>query len=683
MTLLCRRLIVVLLAMASLPAPAVSPTVAAPVPPIVNPLLAQADVLTVRVRQSGILTFTGADLIAAGWPASLDPRTIRVVRRGLDLPIQVSGEADGRLDTLDLIRFIAQANQSPYTTEATYWLLYGGGRGLRAPLPSAPDAPLVWEQDRVYQSVARTWRGDRWFAGELRPGSAPLSMTVTLPEQAPAGSSLEIAVTPLVRRANHQIAVSANGTAVGGIAWSDAPGATGPLSLTLLLEQAIPAGTVRFDLALASAGMPADALLIDRLALPGVRVRLPALPAPRLVAPVRLSQNGGDALIISHHTLLPELAPLAAAKQARGQSVAVLDVQAAYDAFSFGERDPEAIRSLVRWGAATWTPPPRSVLLVGAGGVSMRAASDADPTLIPPYLLDIDPKNGEVACDTCYTRLDAPDPRADLLPDIPIGRFPAHTAAEARVLVAKTVQRLSAPPTGAWRGQALALADNDWNADGSPDPAGSFTATADGGLELLPGTMRVERFYYAPGRPGGAGRYSDPGALRAGFLPSFDAGAALLLYVGHASPWQWAFTEPNAGVPYLFNLYDADARANGGKLPILLTMSCLSGNFANPILQTTDERLLLRPNGGIIAALSPAGSGVNSGHAALLSGVVPRLFAAQGERTLGQAHLEGLERLVAGGRDSDLAYSFNLLGDPDVTLPAITPASVWLPLVRR
>jgi hypothetical protein len=145
--------------------------------------------------------------------------------------------------------------------------------------------------------------------------------------------------------------------------------------------------------------------------------------------------------------------------------------------------------------------------------------------------------------------------------------------------------------------------------------------------------------------------------------------------------WQWASTTPQAPVPSLWYLYDANRLRNGTRLPILLSMTCLSGDFANPILQTNDERLLLRVGGGIVASISSSGEGVNTGHARLMGGMLARLYAASGERTLGAAHLAGLEAL--GGATPDLAFAFAVLGDPLITAPFVPVSSASLPLVRR
>src|SRR5207253_9656928 len=140
-----------------------------------------------------------------------------------------------------------------------------------------------------------------------------------------------------------------------------------------------------------------------------------------------------------------------------------------------------------------------------------------------------------------------------------------------------------------------------------------------------------------------------------------------------------AATTPPPPTPDLWYLYDADARHNGDRLPILLAMTCLSGDFANPLLESNDERLLLRTGGGVVASLSSSGEGVNSGHARLLAGALARLSAPTGDRTLGEAHLAGLRTLQ--GATPALAFAFALLGDPLVALPFVPHGTAALPLI--
>jgi hypothetical protein len=427
---------------------------------------------------------------------------------------------------------------------------------------------------------------------------------------------------------------------------------------------------------LASAG--ADVVLLDGLTIPSELMALPTLtptletprPAPTL--------TGADQQIIAHPDLIPALDPLIAAKAQRGRSVAVADVLAIYDTYSWGERDPDAIRAYLH-DVAAGPHRPASVLLVGAGTVRMRVGpGEADPTLIPPYLLVSDAVYGEIACDTCYTRLSDGPPQTEPLPDLPIGRLPANTLAEATMLIAKTVTALT-PPSGAWRTTALLVADNDREADGTPDPAGPFSPLLADIATALP-DMHAQSFVYAPDQMHDTGPYQHAAVLRAHLLPAWDAGAALVAYVGHANAWQWAWTGAAEPVADLMARGDA-VRTNGARLPILLSMTCLSGAFANPTMTAIDEQLLRQPDGGIVAALSPSGSGVNTGHTLMMAAILPALRSGQ---TLGTAHLAGLGALLAPPHDHALVFSYSILGDPDVTLPpSNTLYSIALPLLVK
>ncbi len=679
----------------------------------VNPLVGRPDAVRVRVTDSGLQQIDGAQLQAAGWNlGTLSPQGIHGWYRGAEIPLELRGTDDGRFDAGDTIRFVGRENSSRYSREAVYWLSHDATAGLRGTPQLTPGSPVRWEQDTLYQSRYASLSGDRWFAQELATTTERSRMTLTLelPISAPAGTRLEIAMVAKATGA-HRLTVVGNGKALGTLQWSSAGAYRG----TLTLPNTILAGALQLDLQLTSATSTTDVVFVDWVALPDVAPAYATTPFRPTVEPSAghdpargpsASQRGASYLIVTHGSLRSALDPLIVAHQQRVDTVSVVDVQTAYDAFNFGERHPEAIRQLIRMAAARWQPAPRAVLLVGAGSVRMRVApGEPDPTFIPPYLVAADPIRGEIACDTCFTRVAEGDVLADPLPDLPIGRFPAHSLAEAQTLVRKTVTYLTAPPTGTWQTRALLLTDNDREANGTPDPAGSFVETAETAAALFPRSMQAQRLYYTPDRPTGDGYYRKVGELRCRLMRAIDGGskhdtacpllpagaetgAALWVYVGHASMWQWGVTSPDAPTPYLWYLYDVDGRKNGDRLPIMLSMTCLTGDWANPVLMTTDERMVLAPNGGAIASLSATGEGVNTAHAELLRGLLPHLFetgqaGGKIDRSLGAAHLAGLQRLVGNGLSRDLAYSFGILGDPDVELPFVASHSLFLPQVQR
>ncbi len=675
----------------------------------VNPLIGNPDALRIRVSTAGLQQIDGSALSAAGWNLSaINPRGIHVWRAGQEVPIELVGAADGRIDPADTIRFVGKLTDSRYSRDATYWLSYDGTPGLRGTPELSPGDPVRWEEDTLYSTRYASVTGDHWFGRELATVAdrSRASIMLALPTSAVAGTRLQIALASKAA-VPHSLAVSLNGRALTPVTWNSA----GPYLATWTLPWTILPGSLQVDLQLASPGTSTDTVFIDSVTLPDVMTTYAATPVTPMVTRgagidprqgPAVGQPGASYLIISHSTFRGTLDPLITAHQQRGDTVGVVDVQTAYDAFSFGDRHPEAIRALIRTATTSWQPAPRAVLLVGAGSARMRVApGEPDPTFIPPYLVNGDPVRGEIACDTCYTRLVAGDVRAQVLPDLPIGRFPVRSLADAQALVRKTVSHLTMPPGGIWQSQALLLADNDREPDGATDPAGSFVATAETAARLFPPSMQAQRYYFAPDRPSGDGYFRSSAELRCRLMRALDGGskhdmacpqlpagaqtgAALWVYVGHASMWQWGVTTPDSTTPYLWYLYDADGRKNGDRLPILLSMTCLTGDWANPTLMTTDERMVLWPTGGAVASLASTGEGVNTAHARLLEGLLPRLFASTGERrSLGEAHLAGLRAVHAAGGHDELAFAFGILGDPDVALPFVASHAIFLPNITH
>ncbi|MFL5800279.1 MAG: C25 family cysteine peptidase [Roseiflexaceae bacterium] len=419
-------------------------------------------------------------------------------------------------------------------------------------------------------------------------------------------------------------------------------------------------------------------------------------PALTADTPSNLAQGGADYLIVGYGPFLPAVAPLAGYYRGKGLRVATVDIQDVYDQFGGGELHPEALRSFLRYAYAQWArPAPTYVLLVGDGSYDFRNRIGLGwANFVPPYLADVDPWMNEAACDPCYGRAQTDDPRDQPLPDLLVGRLPVRSLAETKVVVDKTLGYLKSPPRGAWQATTLFLADNYREPDGQTDPAGDFAALADNLITELPSGFIARRFYYDPTLwpnpnqpPGNAPpRYGDPAALQQDFFRAFDNGAALVTYVGHANFWQWGYTAANVEPPWLWYLYDADARINGGRLPILLTLTCLTGFFHEPEPQfpTTDERLLLHPGGGIVASLSPAGKGVSTGHDVFGHAVLRALYSHDPkERSLGAAQLAGFSAVLDSRKHQELTFTYTLLGDPALHLPDPLALDIFLPLVRR
>jgi len=385
----------------------------------------------------------------------------------------------------------------------------------------------------------------------------------------------------------------------------------------------------------------------------------------RLTSPMQTSGGftGADYLIIAPAGFTSALADLIGLRQSQGLTVAVEHVQAIYDAYGAGRPDPVAIRAYLTNAYIAWTPRPTYVLLVGDGTSDPKRYRPASPpTLIPPFLADVDPWAGETAADNRYVTVDG----ADNLPDLLIGRLPANTLGEAQIVVNKIVQYETRPFPGGWNGHVGFVADN-------PDSAGNFPVQS----EIVAATFITtpftpQRIYYTPPTP-------TITEARQAVLNQWNAGAGLLMYTGHASVHQWV-TER------LFHLDDVPGLSNGSRLPVLLEMTCFTGSFHNPSFPTLDESLVRKSNGGAVAAWGATGLGVSTGHSELADGFMRSVFF-DGQTSLGFATLSGKLGFAANyPAQLDLVDTFTLLGDPAMRLNLTLvpwPHSIYLPSIWR
>lgn len=205
----------------------------------------------VLVRESGIYRLTYDTLVAAGVPvASVDPRRFRILQGAQEVAIEVSGEADGRFDPGDQIRFYGERVQSLYTDLNTYWLVVDGDSGRRmAERPAAPQglppatsfpATRVFEENRIYRSLQPARSGvDHWFWRQMyllnNTGVPTITVPFTIEHVLPAGTafltpelwggSSDLRVAP-----DHRVRVFVNGTQIGQIEWDGMTMARQPLT---------------------------------------------------------------------------------------------------------------------------------------------------------------------------------------------------------------------------------------------------------------------------------------------------------------------------------------------------------------------------------------------------------------------------------------------------------------------
>jgi hypothetical protein len=141
----------------------------------------------IQVSKDGLYQVTYAALQSAGVPVdNLDPRNLRLLNQGMEIPVFVSGEEDGIFNPEDYLLFYGQKITTKYTNSNIYWLGWGGETGLRmatkdgtvhnATSPVSFSTTFHLEEDLRYVNVSPSGpQNDHWYWYLLNANNVPVS----------------------------------------------------------------------------------------------------------------------------------------------------------------------------------------------------------------------------------------------------------------------------------------------------------------------------------------------------------------------------------------------------------------------------------------------------------------------------------------------------------------------------
>jgi hypothetical protein len=379
------------------------------------------------------------------------------------------------------------------------------------------------------------------------------------------------------------------------------------------------------------------------------------LAVPAKIRPVRSLLNQGIAgakwIAIAPADFIPALQPLVNLRQSQGLSAVVEDLGAIYDQYGQGLPTPQAIQAYLQDVYSRWSPQPVYLTLVGDGTIDPRRyLADSFPTLLPPYLADFDPFSTEGASDNRFATLGGV---GDIIPDLLVGRLPANSIAEVTGMVDKIVQYEANPEPGSWKNTAVFTSAVE-------DFGGPFQQVARAQSALLNCTMPSEHLFYTNDAAINTG-------LKAELLDDWNNGAGLIVFNGHASIHFWAsyvYQPGSVALSEIFHYNQIAGLTNGGRLPVVLSMTCFTGSFQTPDLQTLDEGLVRFAGGGALASWGSTSLGLSVGHEFLAQGFIGSLVGQPAARLGGAALAGKLNLLAKKPSNAYLVDSYILFGDP-------------------
>ncbi len=401
-------------------------------------------------------------------------------------------------------------------------------------------------------------------------------------------------------------------------------------------------------------------------------IAVPAIITPTLSfqsnAPdLRNPANGADYLVITHDSLSAAVAPLAQHRAGQGYRVKIVTTQAIFDAFSDGIFTPQAIKDFLGYAYHNWqAPSPKFVVLIGDANLDYKDNYHTGQiNLVPTHLVET-VAIGETPSDNWFVTVAG----NDLLPDMNIGRIPAKTSNDVRIITNKLIA-YDQGMAGDWSSRILV-------ATGDQDPR--FESFAREWLNHVPASITTTLI-----NPGNSDRKF---LLRGAFSQALnDKGVGLVTYFGHGQVNRWVASNsdgtPGGDVLELISSRDAAKLSNFRAFPFFVAFNCLNGLFAEPnegkAIQLPDgtaikfsvplpEALLFREDAGAIGMWSPAAFAFPSEQRS----IGEELFAGIYEKkitTLGVVTTQAkVNAVVKKGIDANNLDVFTFIGDPATRL---------------
>ncbi|MFY9607362.1 MAG: C25 family cysteine peptidase [Blastocatellia bacterium] len=673
--------------------------------------LAGQTALKIEVRQAGIYKVTQPELAAAGLDPKANPRLLQLYADGQELPISVTGEKDGSFDSSDAIEFYGLGLDTASTDTRTYWLVVGTSPGKRigqvtsgANRIGAGFFPQTVERkDRtIYFSALRNGDKENFFGAVI--AGAPVDQALTLRHLAATSlgqATLEVALQG-VTNVPHRVRIDVNGRSSGELSfdgqvsgvtqfalpqslfkeghnlirltplagasdvslvdyirityWHAFIAESNSLRFTATGKQIVTVdgfsssqvrmfdvtapnaiqellGTIKkgnsgFNLTIAVHGSGQRTLI----AMTNDQAKSAASVTANRPSSWRLPTQAADLVIFTRSEFATAIEPLRSLRQSQGLNTAVVNIDDVYDEFSYGNQSPQALKDFLYYAKTHWRVAPRFVLLAGDSSYDPKNYLGlGDYDLVPTRLIDT--RFMETASDDWFVDFDGYG-----VPEVSVGRLPMRNALEAASIVAKLVSYEQFQPSE----NVLLVSDTNDGYD--------FETMSGQLRRFIPESAKVEEINRGQ---------ADAAAVKSSLLKALSRGPRLVNYAGHGSSDQWRGN--------LFTSSDARALTNTQSLSLFFSMTCLTGFFQDPSIESLAEALL-KSRGGAVAVWASSGMTEPGGQAAMDREIFKLMLDSVSVNGQPQTLGEATARAKAGVSDGDVRRTWILFGDPSTRL---------------
>ena len=663
--------------------------------------------LKLYVINNGITRITRPDFVNAGIdPVSVDPRTVKVLFKGNQIPIYFSGEQDGVFNAVIILIFTVtrnyggltntynQTNTLVYTTDeyfnqysdtSVYWVDWGGASGSRL-TNSNLSTSVLYPSDSYFQSLhfekdlqyyqgenisgqdtrylnTERFRGEGWYWTTLSNGQS-VSDTFSIPGLNVSGPDASIRVFAYPRNGDasitneHSIEVRVNGNLAGTLysnnnttfdlnridttisfrssflssfsvntvtlKYVSASGFNG-LMLFDLFEVSYPKSFKLLNNKLSADLNSADttsklfrltgyntlntiniydfnnnaritnfANVNDTLiftAKSNAKLEVvndtvrnkPSRIIPRQVPDLVSTSNGADYLLVYNQLFAAQTEQLRAYRESRDNYRAVkTEIQDIYDIFNYGMEDPIALKHFVKYVYDNWQLPKLEyVCLLGRGSLDPKRNSPNSS-----YYQNYIPVYGNPNSDGYFSNFNVGS--FFYYDMVSIGRLPAYTPSEAQTMVDKIIAYENTSSAEWWKTFSYVTGGATFQEQQSYQQRSNFEINQ----YILPTPISGKAVKIYRSDTSGSSTFNYADSIR----HTINRGTVFLNFRGHAGSHDW---EVGMSDPIVLN--------NGNKLPVVLSMTCFTGENAKSEFRGFGEKFMYYGGKGAIGFVSTTG----------------------------------------------------------------------------
>lgn len=321
----------------------------------------------------------------------------------------------------------------------------------------------------------------------------------------------------------------------------------------------------------------------------------------------------------------------------------VITIDEIYDNFSYGVRDPGAIKRFLLHTAQSWLPAPSFVLLFGKGTYDYKNLKSltSPQNFVPIHTFGPNIDLSSLLATNQTVDVWFVDFDWNTRPDIPIGRVTVTSKLEAKQWVDKIIDFESS--SGEWRNRVIILADDE---KGSSSNEWMHTDYSEDLYENLPKWIEAEKIYMVlyPLEYG-----MKPSATNQ-FIEEFNRGAIFGYYMGHGNIYQLAHEK-------VLQMEDIERLKNWRKCPMFYFATCNAGFFERPDERSIADHMNLYSDGGSIVSIASTRATYAGANRSFGINIINNLFF---KKTMGEVYTAAINLY------GDTCYTF--FGDPATSL---------------